>query len=146
MIIDQKSDLKLLRKAINSSLRMGCIVNMPDEDEARLIRILVDIEDELTGHKEPKFKIGSRVSHGPPHSKGPRRFGGIVEGPFDNGPYGPSWKVELLPDDDHPREIINVPEEHLQQRCNCCERGDEYNGFHTGPHLFECPKQCACHD
>lgn len=28
----------------------------------------------------------------------------------------------------------------------CCERRDEYNGFGTGPHTFECPKSCPCHD
>lgn len=30
--------------------------------------------------------------------------------------------------------------------CDCCDQGGKYNGFHTGPHLFECPKHCACHD
>ena len=28
----------------------------------------------------------------------------------------------------------------------CCSRVGEYNGFHTGSHLFECPKNCPCHD
>ena len=28
----------------------------------------------------------------------------------------------------------------------CCDRRDEYNGFDSGPLLFECPKNCQCHD
>jgi len=28
----------------------------------------------------------------------------------------------------------------------CCDRRNEYNGFNSGPHIFECPKGCACHD
>jgi len=28
----------------------------------------------------------------------------------------------------------------------CCGRRDEYNGFASGPPLFECPKHCRCHD
>ncbi len=28
----------------------------------------------------------------------------------------------------------------------CCEWAGSYNGFHSGPHSFECPKSCACHD
>jgi len=28
----------------------------------------------------------------------------------------------------------------------CCERRGEYNGYHSGPLLFECPKHCSCHD
>lgn len=31
-------------------------------------------------------------------------------------------------------------------KCDCCERGDEYNGFRSGTRLFTCPKGCACHD
>jgi hypothetical protein len=31
-------------------------------------------------------------------------------------------------------------------RCDCCDRGDEYNGFASGPLLFVCPKDCGCHD
>lgn len=31
-------------------------------------------------------------------------------------------------------------------RCDCCERGDEYNGYASGPTVFACPKGCACHD
>jgi hypothetical protein len=31
-------------------------------------------------------------------------------------------------------------------KCTCCSRGDEYNGFSSGPLLFECPKHCSCHD
>jgi hypothetical protein len=34
-----------------------------------------------------------------------------------------------------------------KKKCKCCARGDEYNGFNSdGPHLFDCPKGCACHD
>lgn len=32
------------------------------------------------------------------------------------------------------------------QRCDCCPRGDEYNGFGSGPLSFRCPKSCSCHD
>ncbi len=28
----------------------------------------------------------------------------------------------------------------------CCERRGEYNGYHSGSLLFECPKHCSCHD
>ena len=28
----------------------------------------------------------------------------------------------------------------------CCDRRDEYNGFASGPLIFECPKNCSCHD
>jgi len=28
----------------------------------------------------------------------------------------------------------------------CCDRRGEYNGFASGPPLFECPKHCRCHD
>lgn len=28
----------------------------------------------------------------------------------------------------------------------CCDRRNEYNGFGSGPLLFECPKHCPCHD
>lgn len=28
----------------------------------------------------------------------------------------------------------------------CCDRRGEYNGFASGPLLFECPKHCSCHD
>lgn len=28
----------------------------------------------------------------------------------------------------------------------CCNRRGEYNGYHSGPLLFECPKHCSCHD
>jgi hypothetical protein len=31
-------------------------------------------------------------------------------------------------------------------KCNCCERGDEYNGFGSGLTIFTCPKKCTCHD
>jgi len=31
-------------------------------------------------------------------------------------------------------------------KCTCCERGGEYNGYHTGPTIFTCPKNCTCHD
>ena len=32
-------------------------------------------------------------------------------------------------------------------RCQCCPRGDEYNGFGSdGPTAFICPRSCACHD
>ena len=31
-------------------------------------------------------------------------------------------------------------------RCACCERGDEYSGYGTGPTIFTCPKHCGCHD
>ncbi len=30
--------------------------------------------------------------------------------------------------------------------CDCCERGDEYNGFSSAPLSFTCPKGCTCHD
>lgn len=34
-----------------------------------------------------------------------------------------------------------------QSKCDCCDRGDEYNGFGSdGPTLFTCPKSCTCHD
>lgn len=174
-MIFERDDLVLLRKAIKTSLGVATMINIPKLDQERLVELMDDIDDELeketregpptahatvmvqelsaaakaivrlSGYKEP-FKIGSKVVHKPPHSQGLAGFGEIVEGPFDNGPYGLSWKVELLPIANRPRETINVPEEHLQQRCNCCERGDEYNGFHSGTLLFECPKHCACHD
>jgi hypothetical protein len=56
---------------------------------------------------------------------------------------------------DNDKQIVDAMREFLdamrkrtenKPKCNCCSRGDEYNGFHTGPHLFECPKHCACHD
>lgn len=28
----------------------------------------------------------------------------------------------------------------------CCGRRGEYNGYHSGPLLLECPKHCSCHD
>lgn len=28
----------------------------------------------------------------------------------------------------------------------CCDRRGEYNGFASGPLIFECPKHCSCHD
>ncbi len=28
----------------------------------------------------------------------------------------------------------------------CCDRRGEYNGYHSGPLLFTCPKHCSCHD
>lgn len=28
----------------------------------------------------------------------------------------------------------------------CCDRADEYNGFASGPLLFQCPRSCSCHD
>ena len=31
-------------------------------------------------------------------------------------------------------------------RCACCDRGDEYNGYGSGPTSFTCPKHCGCHD
>jgi hypothetical protein len=32
-------------------------------------------------------------------------------------------------------------------KCECCDRGDEYNGFGSdGPTTFSCPKSCPCHD
>jgi hypothetical protein len=31
-------------------------------------------------------------------------------------------------------------------KCDCCARGDEYNGFASGSTIFTCPKKCACHD
>lgn len=34
----------------------------------------------------------------------------------------------------------------LPAKCGCCDRGDEYNGFASGPLLFVCPKHCGCHD
>ena len=43
----------------------------------------------------------------------------------------------------------NLPKEEkiiLGQNSNCCDRMGQYNGFHTGAHLFECPKKCPCHD
>lgn len=30
--------------------------------------------------------------------------------------------------------------------CQCCDRGDEYNGFSSGPISFTCPAHCVCHD
>ena len=30
--------------------------------------------------------------------------------------------------------------------CNCCPRMDEYNGYGSGPTIFDCPKHCGCHD
>lgn len=33
-----------------------------------------------------------------------------------------------------------------KSKCDCCVRGDEYNGFSTGPLLFKCPVSCPCHD
>ncbi len=30
--------------------------------------------------------------------------------------------------------------------CDCCNRGGEYNGYNSGPLLFECPNHCSCHD
>lgn len=32
------------------------------------------------------------------------------------------------------------------KRCDCCDRGGEYNGFSSGPLDFECPHNCSCHD
>lgn len=31
-------------------------------------------------------------------------------------------------------------------KCDCCERGGEYNGFSSGPLKFVCPHHCVCHD
>jgi hypothetical protein len=32
-------------------------------------------------------------------------------------------------------------------RCQCCERGDMWNGFGSdGPLTFRCPTSCPCHD
>lgn len=28
----------------------------------------------------------------------------------------------------------------------CCERAGEYNGYDSGPTVFDCPKHCSCHD
>ena len=33
-----------------------------------------------------------------------------------------------------------------KKKCGCCDRGDEYNGFASGPLLFVCPESCPCHD
>lgn len=33
-----------------------------------------------------------------------------------------------------------------KQKCQCCDRGDEYNGFSSGPTSFTCSAHCACHD
>jgi hypothetical protein len=30
--------------------------------------------------------------------------------------------------------------------CDCCALGGVYNGFATGPLIFQCPKKCGCHD
>lgn len=31
--------------------------------------------------------------------------------------------------------------------CQCCSRGDEYNGYGSdGPTSFTCPRSCGCHD
>lgn len=32
-----------------------------------------------------------------------------------------------------------------QRKCNCCSRGDEYNGYPEKT-IFTCPKHCSCHD
>lgn len=29
---------------------------------------------------------------------------------------------------------------------NCCDRAGQYNGFASGPLLFQCPRHCSCHD
>ena len=34
----------------------------------------------------------------------------------------------------------------LKEKCNCCDRGDQYNGLGSGSLLFVCPKSCPCHD
>lgn len=34
----------------------------------------------------------------------------------------------------------------VPERCSCCPRADEYNGFRSGARLFDCPKGCGCHD
>lgn len=34
----------------------------------------------------------------------------------------------------------------VNRRCDCCDRGNEYNGFASGPLSFICPKECSCHD
>lgn len=28
----------------------------------------------------------------------------------------------------------------------CCEHAGEYNGYTSGPLIFNCPKNCPCHD
>jgi hypothetical protein len=38
--------------------------------------------------------------------------------------------------------LFNEP----KSKCDCCEHGDEYNGFASGPLRFTCPKHCGCHD
>lgn len=39
---------------------------------------------------------------------------------------------------------------HTVHRCApeapCCDRAEEYNGYGSGPTIFECPKSCMCHD
>lgn len=43
--------------------------------------------------------------------------------------------------------IASRKSERNGERCDCCDRGDEYNGFGSdGPLLFVCPKSCPCHD
>ena len=41
-------------------------------------------------------------------------------------------------------------ERRLADKCTeenpCCDRRNEYNGFASGPTIFECPKHCSCHD
>lgn len=35
----------------------------------------------------------------------------------------------------------------IVDRCPCCPRAEEYNGFGSdGPRLFVCPQNCSCHD
>ena len=45
--------------------------------------------------------------------------------------------------EDGSQKIIGVKE---MVKCSCCDRGDEYNGFASGPTTFTCPKHCPCHD
>jgi len=42
--------------------------------------------------------------------------------------------------------LADIGREAAKEKCNCCERGDQYNGLGSGPLLFVCPKSCQCHD
>jgi len=62
-------------------------------------------------------------------------------------------KVRAYSGRDWPREFGSFPDELKKRRqlvCTeenpCCDRRGEYNGFASGPLLFECPKHCSCHD
>lgn len=55
-------------------------------------------------------------------------------------------RVDVVFGSYHSRGRIITKIEDCTEENPCCARRGEYNGFGSGTLLFECPKNCSCHD